>query len=108
MSDNPEMTTAVEVKGGKVRTVLTAGTFTVLLFLAGYATLWADRHNDERYISKEEYHKDRENDQRMAAQIQATLAWRMDQTDKKLDEISHDIKALLSRPMPANNNHNEN
>lgn len=101
-------TATVEVKGGKVRTVLQVSTVALLLFLAGYFTLWADSHNDQRYVTKEEYRKDRENDQRMAAQVQALIAWRMDQTDKKLDEISHDIKALLSRPLPAINRNNEN
>lgn len=105
--------TKIEVKGGRLRTTLQIASATmlgILTFLLGYAVLWADKHNDERYVKQADYRRDREADDKLRAAVQQTITYRMDQSDKKLEEISRDIKALLSRPAyqqpdSANPNH---
>lgn len=88
----------VTVQYGKTRLAVQCSILVIVLWIVSYLTLYADRHNDERYLGKAEYEKDRKSDEAMRVQVQMGLSWRMDATDKKLDDISRDIKSLLSRP----------
>lgn len=87
----------IEAQWGKTRLVLQSSILAILVFLGGYVMLYADRHNDERYVTKAEYLHDRQTDEQFRIQVQTGLNWRMDNQDKKLDEISADIKSLLRR-----------
>ena len=95
MSDEPKVT--LETKLGKTRMAVQVSILGLVGFLVLHVTLLSDRHNDGRYVSLETYQKDRENDERFRVQVNSGLTWRMDQQDKKLEEISSDIKALLRR-----------
>ncbi len=98
MTDEPQIT--VQTKGGKTRMAIQVSILTVVVFLAGYVILWSDRHNDERYVTQADYQKDRRNDEEIRKEVSGGLKWRMDQTDKKLEEISNDIKTLLRQQKP--------
>jgi len=95
VSDEPKVT--IEAKLGKTRMAVQVSILGLVGFLVLHVTLLSDRHNDGRYVSLEVYQKDRENDERFRAQVNSGITWRMDQQDKKLEEISADIKALLRR-----------
>lgn len=97
MSEDSQPALTVQTTLGKTRLAIQVSILSLLVFLAGYVILWADRHNDERYVTKADYARDRESDERLRTQINTGITWRMDQTDKKLEEISADIKALLRR-----------
>ncbi len=93
MTDEPTIT--VQTKLGRTRLAIQVSILALLVFLSGYVILWSDRHNDGRYVTITDYRKDRENDERVRQEVSSGLKWRMDQTDKKLEEISADIKTLL-------------
>jgi hypothetical protein len=94
---DPDPSVTVETKFGKTRMAVQVSILGLVGFLVLHVTLLSDRHNDGRYVSLETYQKDRENDERFRVQVNSGLTWRMDQQDKKLEEISSDIKALLRR-----------
>lgn len=99
-----EHSPTVAVQFGRTRLVVQVSILAIVVWIGSYLMLYADRHNDERYLSKAEYEKDRKTDAALREQTQALATWRMDTTDKKLDEISRDIKTLLRRPLPGENN----
>jgi len=92
-----ETTVTVQTKLGKTRLAVQVSILGLVGFLVLHVTLLSDRHNDGRYVSISEYRKDREADERFRAQVNSGVTWRLDQQDKKLEEISSDIKALLRR-----------
>jgi hypothetical protein len=86
---------AVTVRYGGLRTGVQIGILTLLIFFGGYVLLFSDRHNDGRYVSREEYSKDRENDKELRTLDKSALAARLDAQDRTLEEIKRDVKAIL-------------
>lgn len=75
-----------------------------LMLLGGVATaavsygiLYSDAHNDLRYVRISTYDKDRERDKELRVIVDQQMNARLDGQDKKLDEISKDVKTLLLR-----------
>jgi len=93
----------IRAQYGGLRTGVQISILVLLSFFGGYVVLYSDRHNDGRYVSKEEYTKDRETDKEVRDLMQGNLTSRLEAQEKKLDEISHDVKSLLQRP--AANSH---
>jgi hypothetical protein len=77
-----------------------------LLICAGgfgsYAVLFSDSHNDARYVRREAYQNDRERDKELRDLQVANQAQHMAEQDRKLSEISADIKTVLWRLAGAN------
>lgn len=60
-----------------------------------YAWLASDARNDKRYVQIEAYRYDRERDKEMRDLVSGQINTRLAGQDKKLDEISGDVKTLL-------------
>lgn len=57
--------------------------------------LFSDRHNDERYVQRIEYAKDRANDERFRDQATQNINRRLDDVTTAVKEIGADVKAIL-------------
>ena len=71
------------------------GIFAMFTFLSGYVILWSDRHNDARYITREEYAKDRVSDEALRVTRDGNIQSRLSDQKAALDSIATDIKQLL-------------
>ncbi len=60
-----------------------------------YVVLASDARNDRRYVQIETYRADRERDRELSQVLNSQVQEKFQGTEKKLDEISSDVKALL-------------
>lgn len=69
----------------------------VALFAAGYVVLYMDHHNDERYLQKEAYQKDRGAEKDLRDEVNRGITRRLDDQDKRLERIDANVVELLRR-----------
>lgn len=93
MPEEPSLT--LSAKAGKATLVWRVSVVAVIVTLGAIFFLYADRHNDGRYVSIEAYQKDRGNDKELRDLSSSGVNRRLDEQDKKLDDIARDVKELL-------------
>lgn len=82
----------------KTRSAIQISSLSILVFLAGYVVLWADNHNDGRYLKKEDFTHyieatekarsvERASDARFVQEVSNSQEKRLVSVESKLDQI---------------------
>ena len=80
---------------GGVKMAFNIGIFAMFTFLSGYVILWSDQHNNARYITREEYAKDRASDESLRITRDGNIQARLSDQKAAIDSIAQDVKQLL-------------
>lgn len=97
MSEEERSDIKVLLGATKFKLTLQISILSVVLFLAGYVVLWADRHNDNRYVQQAVYANDRVTDTALATEKQKDLDRRLDDHQKWMENISQKLDQLLQQ-----------